>query len=141
MLALSIVSPIKNILETECKQVTIPTQSGLITILPQHAPLMSLLSQGEVVAIDKQGRPTHVLVSGGFLNVEGDKVNLLVDYGIHSDELDEKVILEAQKRAEKAILESKTEESLKTARAALLHSNLQLQLLTHRGKNHNTTKA
>lgn len=138
MLSLSIVSPVKKILETECSQVTIPTQSGLITVLPKHAHLFSLLDDGEVVVKSGKEDPLHILVSGGFINVSDDKVTLLVDYGAHSDDLDEKLILEAKERAEKMLTETASEEMLKAAKADLFHANLQLQfLLRHRKRKNN----
>lgn len=134
-LNLSVVSPVKTVLQTECSQITVPTQSGLITILPSHAPLFSLLHQGEVVVVDENKKPTHLFVAGGFVSVTKNKVILLVDYGIHSDELDEKIILEAKERAEKVIAESKNESLTKIAQADLLHASLQIQFL-NRHKNH-----
>lgn len=133
MLFLSIVSPVKKIFETDCSQVTVPTKMGLITILPKHTPLFSLLNHGEVTVKINNRDTSHLLVFGGFVNVSEDKVTLLVDYGIHSDDLDEKIIFEAKERAEKMVLESKSEELSKSARADLFHANFQLQfLLRHR---------
>lgn len=134
MLSLSVVSPVNKILETECSQITVPTKLGLITILPKHTSLFSLLDHGEVTVKTGNGELTYILVSGGFVSVVEDKVTLLVDFGIHSDELDEKIILEAKERAEKMVAESKTEDLTKKARADLFHANLQLQFLVRHRK-------
>jgi F-type H+-transporting ATPase subunit epsilon len=138
MLSLSVVSPVKKILETDCKQITVPTQSGQITILPKHEPLFSLLSQGEAIVKSDHGDSQSILVSGGFVSVSKDKVTLLVDFGIKSDELDEKIILEAKDRAEKIVAESKSENITKRAQADLFHANLQLQFLYRRKNRHST---
>ena len=53
MLTLSVISPVKKILEVKCSKIIVPTQSGVITILPKHAPIFSLLSSGEVTVKDK----------------------------------------------------------------------------------------
>jgi F0F1-type ATP synthase epsilon subunit len=64
-------------------------------------------------------------------------VTLLVDFGVHSDDLDEKLIMEAKTRAEKMLDEAKSENISKTAMADILHANLQLKFLPkikkHRG--------
>lgn len=137
MLSLSVVSPIKKVAEIECEQVTVPTKNGLITILPKHISLFSILDTGEVVVKDVNGKDQIILVSGGFVSVVKDKVTLLVDFGVHSDDLDEKLIMEAKTRAEKMLDEAKSENISKTAMADILHANLQLKFLPkikkHRG--------
>lgn len=129
MLTLTVISPVKKITEIKCKQVTVPTQLGLITILPKHASLYSILSSGVATAVDEQGKDHEIIVSGGFVSVTNDTVNLLVDFGIHSDDLDEKIILEAKDRAQKMIEEAKSENISKSAMADLLHAELQLRHL------------
>ncbi len=76
------------------------------------------------------------MVSGGFVSVTKDEVILLVDFGINSHELDEKIIMEAKERAEKMLSESNSEIISEKARADLLHASLQLQFLHRHGKNH-----
>jgi F-type H+-transporting ATPase subunit epsilon len=134
MLSLSVVSPVKKVLEIGCSQITVPTASGEITILPKHAPLFSVLSHGEAIIKSENSEPQYILVSGGFVSVAEDKVILLVDYGAKSEELDEKVILEAKERAEHMLSESKSESLTKAAQADLFHANLELQFLYKRGK-------
>jgi F-type H+-transporting ATPase subunit epsilon len=140
MLDLAVVSPVKKILETECTQITIPTQSGQITILPKHTPLFSLLSNGEAIVKSENSKPQYILVSGGFVSVAKDKVTLLVDFGVKSEELDEKIILEAKELAERVMAESKSENLTKAAQADLFHANLQLQFLYRRARRHTTSE-
>ena len=140
MLSLSVVSPVKKILEVNCTQVVVPTKSGEITILPKHAPLYSVLSEGEAIAKLESGDLQYILVSGGFVSVAKDKVILLVDYGAQSEELDEKIILEAKERAEHAIEEAKSDSLTKAAQADLIHANLELQFLYRRGKRRNQSE-
>lgn len=135
MLLLSVVSPVKKISEFKCKQVVVPTTTGLVTILPNHISLFSILDSGEVIATDEDGREQIIIVSGGFVSVVQDNVTLLVDFGVHSDEMDEKLIMEAKARAEKMIEEAKSENISKTAMADLLHANLQLRFLPKHKKN------
>lgn len=135
MLLLSVVSPVKKISEFKCKKVTVPTKTGLITILPSHMSLFSILDSGEVIAQGEEDKEQIIIVSGGFVSVVNDKVTLLVDFGVHSDEMDEKLIMEAKARAEKMIEEAKSENISKAALADLLHANLQLRFLPKHKKN------
>ncbi len=135
MLSLSVVSPVKKILQTTCTSVTVPTESGIITILPNHASLFSLLNSGEVIVHTEAKEVSNVVVSGGFVSVMKNEVTLLVDFGINSQEMDEKLIMEAKERAEKMLTEAKSENISEKARADLLHASLQLQFLHRHGKN------
>jgi F-type H+-transporting ATPase subunit epsilon len=137
MFTLSVVSPIKKIKEIKCRKVTVPTKMGPITVLPNHTPLFSLLSSGEVTLINEIGVEESIVVSGGFISVSKSEVLLLVDFGIISHEIDERKITEAVKRAEKILEEGKSENMLKSARANLLHANLQLRFLAKLSKRKN----
>ena len=47
-LHLNIVSPEKEVFNGEVKSVTLPGTSGVFSILPQHAPIVSSLQEGTV---------------------------------------------------------------------------------------------
>jgi F-type H+-transporting ATPase subunit epsilon len=51
---------------------------GQMTILPKHAPLITMLAPGELV-IRKDGEEMYMSISGGFLEVRPDKVIVLAD--------------------------------------------------------------
>ena len=87
MLKLEIVTPEKRVLDTEVDSVTVPTASGEAGILPQHAPLVSALKPG-VLAYSVKGSTDCIAVSGGFVEVNNDKVAVLVDTAETSDEID-----------------------------------------------------
>lgn len=136
MLTLSVVSPERRVLETQCSQITVPTQMGLITVLPSHAPLFSLLSMGEVEIRDAQGKSSYILVSGGFISVHQNKITLLTDFGVRDDELEEKTILEAKQRAEDEMKDKTSPQELEKARANFLHLNMQVEFLKRRKHTH-----
>lgn len=132
---LAIISPEKKILETECTGVTIPTAEGLITVLPHHTPLYSLLAPGEVLV--KNGQQTStIVVNGGFVTVVNNKVTLLPDFGVRIEDIDEEIISQARERAEKAMEERVSDESYATNRAELFKALLQLKAIK---KHHSKT--
>lgn len=97
-----IVTPERTVLKQEIYQVTVPTASGEITVLPDHIPLASVLKPG-VLEIRTTKHETEIIsVSGGFLEVLRDKIVVLADTAEKAQELDEEMIKEAREKAEKA---------------------------------------
>ena len=95
-----IVTPEKVIYENEITQVSIPTTSGEITVLPHHIPLVSVLAAGELKIKDKDGEH-HIAVSGGFLEVKGNnEIIILADHAERAEEVDLQKAEEARARAE-----------------------------------------
>ena len=95
-----IVTPEKVIYENEIIQVSIPTTSGEITVLPHHIPLVSVLAAGELKIKDKDGEH-HIAVSGGFLEVKGNnEIIILADHAERAEEVDLQKAEEARARAE-----------------------------------------
>jgi len=85
-LQLKIVTPEKLILEELVDQVTLPTTEGEITILPDHIPLISALSAGDIVAV-KDGEHIPMAVVGGFLELKKENnittLIILADFAEH----------------------------------------------------------
>jgi len=97
-----IATPERVVLDKEILQVTVPTTSGEITILPQHIPLISVLKPGVIELKNLDGAIDVMSVSGGFIEVLRDKVVILADTAERAEELDEEKIQAAQLRAEEA---------------------------------------
>ena len=80
----------------------IPTTEGEVGILPGHIPLLTQIENGELRVT--KGNQVHTLaVSGGFVEVEGDRVHVLAEHAITEEKIDEKAVEEALKRAEKEL--------------------------------------
>ena len=75
MLDLEIVTPAKMVAALNADSVTIPTAKGEIGILPNHAPLISTLKSG-VLSYTAQNTTEKLVVSGGFVEVSGNKVSI-----------------------------------------------------------------
>lgn len=77
---------------------------GELGILPHHAPLMTMLQPGELIA--RKGNEEYSLaISGGFLEVRPDRVIVLADSAERAEEIDIARAEEAKKRAEKMMAE------------------------------------
>ena len=119
-----IVTPERTVFEDEIDQVTLPTQEGEITVLPNHIPLISVLQAGELVA-KKGGEEIAMAVSGGMVEVRSNEITILADTAERAEEIDVKRAEEAKERAEKLKEERiQTDEAQYATAAAILEKNL-----------------
>lgn len=103
-LKLKIVTPERLVLEELVAQVSLPTTLGEITVLPDHIPLITGLSSGDVVAFSG-GEYIPMAVVGGFVEIKKDdkgvtEVAVLADFAEHVSELSEEKITQAKMKAE-----------------------------------------
>lgn len=73
----------KTVLETRATSVFIPGSEGDFEVLRNHAPVVSALRPGRIVVTWK-GKQEDIEVSGGFVVVTPDRVDVLVDLGPHA---------------------------------------------------------
>ncbi|PKM87823.1 ATP synthase F1 subunit epsilon [Candidatus Falkowbacteria bacterium HGW-Falkowbacteria-2] len=106
-----IATPERTLLKQEVLQVTIPTQSGEITVLPEHIPLVSIIKPGVIEIKTLEGDMEIISISGGFVEVLREKIVILADTAERANELDESRIVEARKTAEDAKNEAMTHEN------------------------------
>ena len=98
-----IVTPERIVLKEEVLQVTVPTKQGEITVLANHIPLVAGLQPG-VIEILKSNNSREVMsVSGGFIEVQKDKVVILADTAERAEEIDIDKSEEARAMAEKSV--------------------------------------
>ena len=88
--------------ERDIIKITIPTTSGVITILPDHVPLISTLNPGILEVAMEGGKQEELVVSGGFLEFHDNELTVLADTAERADELDLERAEEARKRASEA---------------------------------------
>jgi len=121
-----IATPEQIVLKDYVVRATIPTQSGEVTILPDHIPLVSILRPG-VIEIEKaDGNLDIMAVAGGFLEVLAGKIVILADYAERANNMDEKLIEAARLKAEKAKLEAKNKDAVDFAD---ISAKLEVELL------------
>lgn len=131
MLRLEIVTPEKRVLDAEVDSVRVPTASGEAGILPNHAPLVSAVKPG-ILAYTIKGSTEKLAVSGGFLEVNSDKVAVLVDTAETAEEIDTDSARSGRDDAEKALAaagHASVDENAAT-RDALDHAAARLQLVS-----------
>ena len=108
-----------------------PGVDGQLGILPRHAPLMTMLRPGELT-IRKSGADTFFAVTGGFMEVLGDRVIILADACEHSEEINEERAQEAMRRAQERIDSRPAEMQMERALASLRRAQARLDTVRRR---------
>ena len=103
-LNVEVVSAERLVFAGEADMVIAPGAAGVIGILPRHAPLLTSLTPG-ALRIKQGGDEVVMAVSGGFLQVHNNRVEVLTDAAERAEEIDEARALEARRRAEGALAE------------------------------------
>ena len=126
-LSLKIVTPEKEIYNETCDQVNVSTTSGEIGILPHHENLMAKVVPGELKV--RKGAKTDVLAVGeGFLQVTNNVLTIMTDMAVNEDDINEKAVEDAKKRAESALSQKLSDEEYAETLAILEKSLAQLRI-------------
>ena len=126
-LSLEIVTAERLVYSADVDVVVAPGIEGQLGILPQHAPLMTMLQPGELM-VRQDGEEHSIFVSGGFLEVQSDKVTVLADTAERAEEIDIARAEEAKLRAEQRIALPSTEADHARVQAAMLRSLMRLKV-------------
>ena len=127
-LEVSIVTAERNIFsEADIEKLIVPGALGELTILPQHAALITGLEPGEVRIIRGQDEISMV-VTGGFMEVKDDAVTVLADAAERAEDIDTARAEEARRRAQERMAERADTVDLARAETALRRSLLRLRV-------------
>ena len=128
-LQLEVVTPERRVLAESVNSVTVPGRGGEMGILPGHAPLISELQTG-VLSYNEDGTTFQLHVSGGFVEVNDDKVSVLAEIAERPEEIDAARARLAREQSEKQLSSaSGSEEDFEAARTELERSMVRLQLV------------
>lgn len=76
---LEIITPEKKIFSGEAELVKLPGKAGYFEVLTNHSPIISTLIEGKIKVKDANGTISYFEVSGGVVEVQNDKIVVLVD--------------------------------------------------------------
>ncbi len=111
-----VVSAEESIFSGEARFVALPGENGELGILPRHAPLITRIKAGAVrIERADTGEEEFVFVAGGILEVQPGTVTVLADTAIRGKDLDEAKAREAQKLAQEAMKNAKSDIDLAAA--------------------------
>lgn len=113
MIKLKVVTPDKVVIDELVDNISIPTTTGVITVLNKHVPLISTIRSGEML-VRRGGSGISYAVFNGVINVRPHikgltEVVVLLERSEVSEEIDEARAQQALKRA-KELLEEESDE-------------------------------
>ena len=128
---LDIVTAERLVSSDEVDVVVAPGIDGELGILPNHAPLLTVLKPGEIRVV-KDGEESYIAVSGGFLEVMVNKVTILADTAEHASELDVQRAEEALTRAQEQVTSAASDADLARALASIRRSQARMKVARRR---------
>ena len=131
---LKILTPDQKLFEGEVLSVTLPTQSGVITVLKKHEPLISILSIGEIkvhtspnLSLERRGTEQEVqtfLVQGGVVDVkQSGEVFILADQKLDDENLNTEELNKSIERAKQAMKEDNSTFDYETFESEMERAN------------------
>ncbi len=131
-LKLRIITPERVVFDEEnIDSVTLPGVLGEMTILPQHAPIMTELRHGPVL-FRRAVEEVDLALSGGFMEVRDDTVIVLADAAERSDEIDLSRAEEARRKAQEELTDRQGTVDIARAMAALERAQARLRVVDRR---------
>ena len=127
-LQLDVITPERRLLSEQADAVNVPGLGGELGILPGHTPLISALQTG-VLSYTQGGTTRRLLVSGGFVEVNNDRVSVLADLAEFPEEVDAARARIEREEAERRLSGfSGTPEEMAEVSAQLDRASARLQL-------------
>ena len=115
-LQLEVVTPQSTVVSKEVEMVICPGALGEFGVLPHHVSLLSALKIG-ALRYKAGDEEKSIFVSGGFVDVNGNKCSVLAESAELADNIDEARAKAAKERAERRLTEKS--EAVDAARADL----------------------
>ncbi|MAE29266.1 MAG: ATP synthase F1 subunit epsilon [Planctomycetota bacterium] len=130
-ITLRIITPEAVVLDRTVSSVKFMALDGSMGVLPGHAPMVTALGPGELVA-DGEGQSEHYFVSGGFAEVAGGTLRVVSDACERPSDIDVERAGQAAERArtrlkERRVGDAETFDLLRaeaSLRRALMRQNL-----------------
>src|SRR5688572_4901847 len=133
---LTIVTAQRTALERDdVTKLVVPAADGQITILPNHAALMSALSVGEMLVHTEHDGVLVLAIHGGFIQVVRNEISVLADAAERAEDIDLDRAEAARQRAERRLSGAETPEGgvdVLRAQLALARSLTRLRVARRR---------
>ncbi|NES71854.1 MAG: F0F1 ATP synthase subunit epsilon [Okeania sp. SIO2D1] len=125
-LTVRVISPDRTVWDADAEEVVLPSTTGQLGILSNHAPLLTALDIG-VMRVRAQKDWEAIALMGGFAEIENNEVIILVNSAQKGDQIDKDNARQAFEAAQNHLKEVesgedrqekiKAEQALKRARA------------------------
>jgi len=130
---LAVVTPEREVIETEVDEITAPGWDGEFGVLPHHAPFLAVIRSGELMY--RQGKERHFMSVGfGFVEVLPEKVTVLIETAEKEEEIDLERALAARDKALHVMSGKVPDANIDAARAALMRALSRISVAEKRRK-------
>lgn len=130
-LQLEVVTPDKQVVETPVDYVSCPGVEGEFGVLKDHVALLSALKVGALrYSINDTNH--YVFISGGFADVNGNKVTVLAESAELATDINESRAKAALERAEKRLQDRTDNIDVTRAEAAVQRAMVRLQMMNYK---------
>ena len=134
---LEIVTAEQVVYSEDVNSVLAPGTDGELGILPNHSPLLTTLKPGGI-RVDKDGDEIYMAVSGGFMEVLGNKVTILADTAERLEDIDSGRAEQALTRAQDLLNNTSSSDiDLQRALSSMRKSQARLKVARKKRRSHN----
>ncbi|MDX8446503.1 F0F1 ATP synthase subunit epsilon [Mesorhizobium captivum] len=106
-----LVSPERLLVSEEVEFVVIPGAEGEMTVMAQHAPVMTTIKPGVVTVKTAAGREERYVVFGGFADILPSGCTLLAESATHVNDIDRADITRRIQEAREDAADAKDDEA------------------------------
>ncbi|MBZ9859748.1 F0F1 ATP synthase subunit epsilon [Mesorhizobium sp. CA12] len=106
-----LVSPEKLVVSEQVESVVIPGAEGEMTVMAQHAPVMTTIKPGVVTIKTAGGKEERFVVFGGFADILPSGCTLLAESATHVNDIDRADLARRIQEAKEDAADAKDDES------------------------------
>jgi F-type H+-transporting ATPase subunit epsilon len=114
----ALVSPERELFNGEVDHVVVPGSEGEFGVLPNHAPVMSVIKPG-ALKVFNGGTERRIFVNGGFADVTPEGLTVLAEEAIDMADVDPAELERDLKNAQEDLRDANTDERRAYAQKAL----------------------
>ena len=136
MVEFELVSPEEVLVTQLVDMVVVPGGDGDYGVLAGHVPMITTVRPG-AITIFEEGRVTdRIFVTGGFAEVTGERITILIEKSVKVDKLDRAVVEQDLKNFAEDVEDAKTDDERGQAVDKLEIAKAQLQAIMDAAANH-----
>lgn len=125
---LEIITPSRVVFSGNVEMFSAPGIMGGFQVLYNHAPMLTMITVGEIKVRDENGNNYIYATTEGYVEVSSNEAIVVAEAVERSDEIDVKRAAASKKRAEERLSQSGQNIDIARARASLSRANNRLKI-------------
>lgn len=117
-LSFALVSPERELFNGDVDQVVVPGSEGEFGVLPNHAPVMSVIKPGALKVLN-DGAERRIFVNGGFADVTPEGLTVLAEEAIDLEDISAEKIEQDLKAANEDLRDASSDAKRDAAQRAI----------------------